>query len=237
MRAISFAAYGGPEVLEVIEVDPPHPGPGEIRIAVHAAGVNPMDWKVRAGLLEQVMPMTLPAGAGLDAAGVVDELGEGVVGVAVGDAVFGSGRATYSEQALLSAWTLMPSELSFQEAAGYPVPVGTALRALDQVGVAAGQTLLVSGASGGVGSAVLQIARDRGINVIATASAAKPGLPPLAGGDRHHLRAGARPAGAGLGSPGCGRGAGPGRIGCHRRPRGADRRAAPGPVHCRLQRS
>ncbi len=170
MRAVRFAAYGGPEVLEVVEMDPPHPRPGEVRIAVQAAGVNPVDWKFRAGVMQQMMPLRLPAGSGQDAAGVVDEIGAGVAGVAVGDAVFGSGADTYSEHALLSAWTLMPPGLSFQEAAAYPVAVGTALRALDQVGVAAGQTLLVSGASGGVGSAVLQIARDRGITVIATAS-------------------------------------------------------------------
>lgn len=171
MRSVRFAAYGGPEVLEVAEVDPPRPGPGQVRIAVRAAGVNPVDWKIRAGLLQQMMPLPLPAGSGQDAAGVVDRIGPGVTGVAVGDAVFGSGSDTYSEQALLSVWALMPPRLSFQEAAGYPAPVATAVRALDQLGVAAGQTLLVSGASGGVGSAVLQLARDRGITVVATASA------------------------------------------------------------------
>lgn len=171
MRSVRFAAYGGPEVLEVAEVDPPRPGPGQVRIAVRAAGVNPVDWKIRAGLLQQMMPLPLPAGSGQDAAGVVDRIGPGVTGVAVGDAVFGSGSDTYSEQALLLVWALMPPRLSFQEAAGYPAPVATAVRALDQLGVAAGQTLLVSGASGGVGSAVLQLARDRGITVVATASA------------------------------------------------------------------
>ena len=102
MRSVRFAAYGGPEVLEVAEVDPPRPGPGQVRIAVRAAGVNPVDWKIRAGLLQQMMPLPLPAGSGQDAAGVVDRIGPGVTGVAVGDAVFGSGSDTYSEQALLS---------------------------------------------------------------------------------------------------------------------------------------
>jgi NADPH:quinone reductase-like Zn-dependent oxidoreductase len=114
--------------------------------------------------------MTLPAGMGLDAAGVVDEVGEGVRGTTVGDAVFGSGTATYAEYAVLSSWTAKPAGLSFEEAAGYPVAVETAIRILNQVGVQPGQTLLVSGAAGGVGSAVLQIARQRGIKVIATAS-------------------------------------------------------------------
>ncbi len=170
MKSMRFAVYGGPEVLEVADVDLPRPGPGQVRIAVRAAGVNPVDWKIRAGLLQQMMPLQLPAGSGQDAAGVVDAVGPGVAGIAVGDAVFGSGSDTYSEHALLSAWEMLAPGLSFEEAAGYPAPVGTAVRALDQVGIAEGQTLLVSGASGGVGSAVLQIARDRGITVIGTAS-------------------------------------------------------------------
>lgn len=171
MKAVQFATYGGPEVLEVVEVEPPHPGPSQVRIAVHAAGVNAMDWKYRTGMMQQFVPLQLPAGTGFDAAGVVDEVGEGVEGLAVGDAVFGSGTGTYSEQAVLTAWAPMPPRLSFAEAAGYPVPVETAVRVLDLVGVGAGQTLLVSGASGGVGSAALQIARARGVTVVATASA------------------------------------------------------------------
>ncbi len=109
---------------------------------------------------------------GLDAAGVVDEVGEGVTDVAVGDRVFGEGADTYAEFAVLSAWAPMPDGLSFAEAAGYPSVVETALRIIDEVGVRPGQKLLVSGASGGVGSAVLQIARERGVTVIGTAGAA-----------------------------------------------------------------
>ncbi len=170
MKAVQFAEYGGPEVLRVVDVDEPHAGAGQIRIAVRAAGVNGIDWKVRAGHMRDMMPLTLPVGTGYDAAGIVDEIGEGVRGVAVGDAVFGNGSATYAEYALLESWHLKPAELSFEEAAGYPIPVETAVRILNQVGVNAGQTLLVSGAAGGVGSAVLQIARHRGIAVIGTAS-------------------------------------------------------------------
>ncbi|GES30205.1 oxidoreductase [Streptomyces angustmyceticus] len=114
----------------------------------------------------------MPAGVGLDAAGVVDEVGEGVDGVEVGDRVFGEGAHTYAEFAVLSAWARMPEGLTFEEAAGYPSVVETALRILREVGVRPGQTLLVSGASGGVGSAVLQIARERGVTVIGTAGAA-----------------------------------------------------------------
>jgi len=88
----------------------------------------------------------------------------------VGDAVFGSGSATLAEYAVLANWAVKPAGLSFEEAAGYPIPVETSIRILDQLGVQPGETLLVSGASGGVGSATVQIARDRGITVIGTAS-------------------------------------------------------------------
>jgi NADPH:quinone reductase-like Zn-dependent oxidoreductase len=175
MKAVQFDRYGDADVLHVAEVEEPHAGPGQVRIKVAAAGVNAMDWKIRAGFLKDMIPLTLPAGLGLDASGVVDEVGDGVDDVAVGDAVFGTGNGTYAEYAVLSYWAAKPDTLSFAEAAGYPSPVETAIRILDQVGVQAGQTLVVSGASGGVGSAVLQIARDRGITVIGTAGPANQG--------------------------------------------------------------
>jgi NADPH:quinone reductase-like Zn-dependent oxidoreductase len=168
MKAVQYAEHGGPEVLQVVEVEEPHAGPGEIRIAVKAAGVNPLDWKLRQGFMPGG---DLPAGTGLDAAGVVDEVGEGVTGVSVGDAVFGFGSSTYAEHAVLSAWAPKPESLSFEEAAGYPAPVETGRRILNEVGVQPGQTLVVSGAAGGVGTAVVQLARARGITVIGTASA------------------------------------------------------------------
>ncbi|MGW3950159.1 NADP-dependent oxidoreductase [Streptomyces sp. NPDC004752] len=172
MKKVSFAEFGGPDVLQLIDAEDPHAGPGQIRIAVRAAGVNPVDWRLREGQVLGAHPIELPAGVGLDAAGVVDEVGEGVEGVEVGDRVFGEGASTYAEFAVLSAWARMPEGLTFEEAAGYPSVVETALRIIREVGVRSGQTLLVSGASGGVGSAVLQIARDRGITAIGTAGAA-----------------------------------------------------------------
>ncbi|MFF0970051.1 NADP-dependent oxidoreductase [Streptomyces sp. NPDC003703] len=172
MKKVSFAEFGGPDVLRLLDAEEPHAGPGQIRVAVRAAGVNPVDWRVREGQILAAHPLELPAGVGLDAAGVVDEVGEGVEGVAAGDRVFGEGSSTYAEFAVLSAWALMPERLTFEEAAGYPSVVETALRIIREVGVRTGQTLLVSGASGGVGSAVLQIARERGITVIGTAGAA-----------------------------------------------------------------
>ncbi|MET8695324.1 NADP-dependent oxidoreductase [Streptomyces bauhiniae] len=172
MRKVSFAEFGGPDVLRLVDAEEPHAGAGQVRIAVRAAGVNPVDWRIREGQVLGAHPVELPSGVGLDAAGVVDEVGEGVDGVEVGDRVFGEGADTYAEFAVLSAWARMPEGLTFEEAAGYPSVVETALRVLREVGVRPGQTLLVSGASGGVGSAVLQIARDRGIRVIGMAGAA-----------------------------------------------------------------
>ncbi|MFE6685833.1 NADP-dependent oxidoreductase [Streptomyces sp. NPDC057743] len=172
MKRVSFAEFGGPDVLQLVDAEEPHAGPGQIRIAVRAAGVNPVDWRIREGQFQKVHPIELPAGVGLDASGVVDEIGEGVEGIELGDRVFGEGTHAYAEFAVLSAWARMPGGLTFQEAAGYPSVVETALRILREVGVRSGQTLLVSGASGGVGSAVLQIARDRGITAIGTAGAA-----------------------------------------------------------------
>lgn len=169
---MSFAEFGGPDVLHLVDAEEPHAGPGEVRIAVRAAGVNPVDWRIREGQILGAHPIELPAGVGQDASGIVDEVGAGIAGVELGDHVFGEGSSTYAEFAVLTAWAQIPKGLTFEEAAGYPSVVETALRIIGQVGVQPGQTLLVSGASGGVGSAVLQIAHDRGITVIGTAGAA-----------------------------------------------------------------
>jgi NADPH:quinone reductase-like Zn-dependent oxidoreductase len=168
MKKVSFAEFGGPDVLRLIDAEKPSAGPGRIRVRVRAAGVNPVDWRIREGQVLGAHPIELPSGVGLDAAGVVDEVGQGVEAVEIGDHVFGEGTSTYAEFAVLSAWAPMPEGLTFEEAAGYPSVVETALRVIREVGVQPGQTLLVSGASGGVGSAVVQIARDRGITVIGT---------------------------------------------------------------------
>lgn len=173
MKAVQFSEYGGPEVLRVVEVAEPHAGPGEIRIAVRAVGVNPSDWKRRAGLYRDFEEVTFPSGVGVEASGVVDEVGSGVANVAAGDAVFGYGANTVAEYALLTHWAQKPEELSFEVAGGLPVIVETASRSLEEVGVKSGETLLVSGAAGGIGSAAIQLARHRGITVIGTASSQK----------------------------------------------------------------
>lgn len=173
MRKISYAQFGGPDVLHLLDdAEEPHAGPGQIRIAVRAAGLKPHDWRLREGQFQATQPIELPAGVGQDAAGVVDEIGDGVEGMQVGDEVLGRGSDTYAELAVLTSWAHLPEGLTFEEAAGYPSVVETALRIIDQVGVQPGQTLLASGASGGVGSALLQICWDRGIRVIGTAGVA-----------------------------------------------------------------
>jgi NADPH:quinone reductase-like Zn-dependent oxidoreductase len=173
VKGVRFSRFGGPEVLEIVELPDPHPGPDEVRIAVHAAGINASDWKKRQGLMDGDLPQTM----GYEAAGVVDELGDGVMGVAVGDRVFGlSGYgAAQAELAVLTAWSPIPSVLDFASAAALPSAVETAARALDQLGVAGGGALLVNGASGNVGGAAVQLAVARGARVIGTASSATHG--------------------------------------------------------------
>jgi NADPH:quinone reductase-like Zn-dependent oxidoreductase/acetyl esterase/lipase len=170
MKAARFTRFGGPEVLEVAEVPEPHAGPGEVRIAVHAAGIGLSDLKKRQGLMGQTLPQTM----GYEAAGVVDELGEGATGVAVGDRVFGfdASGAAQAEVAVLSDWAPIPASLDFAAAAALPAAVETAVRALDHLGVHDGSTLLINGASGSVGSAAVQFAVARGARVIGTANKA-----------------------------------------------------------------
>jgi NADPH:quinone reductase-like Zn-dependent oxidoreductase len=170
MKAIQFNSYGDADKLNLVDVPTPTPQPGEILIRVAAAGVNPIDWKIRSGLMKDIMPVNFPAGIGGDASGTVLALGAGVSDAVVGESVFGVGRSTYAEEAVLTAWAPVPDGVSIEEAAGWGATVETAVRVLDQLGVSAGQTLLVSGASGGVGTAVVQIAIGRGISVVGTAS-------------------------------------------------------------------
>ncbi|SEC42066.1 NADPH:quinone reductase [Streptomyces sp. 3213] len=171
MKAIQFNSYGGAEKLDLVDIPAPTPGPGEILIRVAAVGVNPIDWKIRSGQMEGMIPVDFPSGTGSDAAGTVIALGEGVVDAVVGESVFGVGRSTYAEEAVLTSWAPVPKGVSVEESAGWGAAVETAVRILDQLGLSAGQTVLVSGASGSVGTAVVQIAVGRGISVVGTASA------------------------------------------------------------------
>ena len=163
MRAVRFDAFGGPEVLHVEDIEEPHAGPGQIRIAVKAASVNPIDWKIRAGYMQQVMPLKFPAIPGSDAAGVVDEVGSGVTGTTVGERVFGlSDTGATAERAVLTAWAPVPDAWTPQQAAAAGATSETAIRVLNLLGVRAGSTLLIEGAAGGVGSAAVQLAVARG---------------------------------------------------------------------------
>jgi NADPH:quinone reductase-like Zn-dependent oxidoreductase len=173
VKALQVAEFGPPDVLRVVDVDEPHAGPGQIRVAVRAAGVNPIDWKIRSGATRQFMRVQLPYVPGSDVAGVVDEVGPGVSGVAVGDKVFGSAvRGGSAEYAVMEHFAVKPAGMSWAEAAALPVAVETSVRALKLLGLSAGQTLLINGATGGVGTAAVQLARARDAIVIGTASPA-----------------------------------------------------------------
>jgi NADPH2:quinone reductase len=175
MKAIRVHQFGGPEVLRLEEIPTPRPGPGQVRIRVHAVGVNPVDTYMRAGANPG---LTLPFTPGLDAAGVVEECGEGVVGLPPGTRVYvgGSLSGAYAEQ-LLARTTqihLLPDDITYAEGASLHVPYATAHRALfHRAQARAGETVLIHGASGGVGLAAIQFARAAGLTVIGTAGTAE----------------------------------------------------------------
>ena len=183
MKAAQFSQFGGPEVLEIVDLPDPHPGPGQVRIVVHAAGINATEWKLRKGLLG--FGAGLPQTTGRDVAGVVDEVGEGVTDVAVGDRVFGvsDDGAGAAEFALLTYRAIISPALGFVDAAGLPIALETATRALDQLGVASRTTLLINGATGGIGTTAVQLAVARGARVIGAASAANQSYLSLLGAE------------------------------------------------------
>src|ERR1700722_10154129 len=124
MKAMRFDRLGPPEVLQLADVDEPHPGPGQIRIQVRAAGVNPVDWKIRGGSSRRAVPIALPSIPGLEAAGVVDEVGPGVAGVGAGDEVFGSAvTGAAAQYTVLDHWAVKPAALPWPEAAALPMAV------------------------------------------------------------------------------------------------------------------
>ncbi|MCI3928010.1 NADP-dependent oxidoreductase [Streptomyces sp. AN091965] len=175
MFAVQYHRYGGSEVLCVEEAEEPHAGPGQVRIVVRATGVTPADWYLRTGMLRGIATLDFPHIPGMDAAGVVDEVGEGVTGTAVGDEVFGlvpaadQGGAA-AQYAVLAAWAPKPRSWSSEEAGGAAGNIDTATRVLEALGAAEGMTLLIEGAAGGVGTITAQLARARGLTVIGTAS-------------------------------------------------------------------
>lgn len=172
MRALQFTAYGGPEVLTWADAPVPHAGPGQIRIAVRAASVNPIDWKRLGGAMSGGQPPAGPQYLGNDAAGVVDEVGEGITGISPGDDVFGRGQGTQAESAVLDAWAAKPPSIDWAVAAAAGVAGETSERGLRLLGVKAGDIVFVDGGAGGVGAVAAQMAAALGARVIASASEA-----------------------------------------------------------------
>lgn len=171
MRAIAFYEFGGPDVLQIVDIPIPEPGPGQVRVAVRTTAVNPADWKIRSGALSFGEPV-FPQYPGGEIAGVVDAVGPDVTDVAVGDEVLGWAVAAYAEYTLSNAVAKKPEELSWPDAASLPVAVSAAAKSLAALKIQPGETLLINGASGAVGSMAVQLAAAEGVTVIGTASAA-----------------------------------------------------------------
>ena len=175
VKAFGYRSNGGPEVQEFLDVDMPTPMPGELLVEVRAAGVNPVDWKIRSGLFGNASEGDLPAVLGSEVAGVVRGVGKDVDGFAENDEIFGTvapGSGAFAEYTLVTAGAAArkPPQVSFNDAATLPVAAATAYDGVTQLGLKEGQTLLINGIGGGVGVAAAQIARDLGMNVIGTGS-------------------------------------------------------------------
>ncbi|HZU59219.1 MAG TPA: NADP-dependent oxidoreductase [Actinocrinis sp.] len=175
-KAVRFDRYGGIDVLNVVEVPLPEPGAGEVLVAVKAAGINPGEAKIRTGMMHERWPADFPSGQGSDLAGVVAKLGPGVTGFAVGDEVLGftNRRASHAQFVVVRADELAPKPQNVPwEVAGSLFVAGTtAFAAVRAVELKPGDTVAVSGAAGGVGSLVVQLARRAGAEVIGIASRA-----------------------------------------------------------------
>ena len=195
-RIVQFSSFGPPSVLEIIEVDPPAPGPGKVRVAMRAAGINPADYKVRRGQLMGSKPTTLPGRLGREIAGVIESVGDGVTGFAVGDEVFGIVAGVgLADLVVTNPANLArrPVGLAWEVAGSLPLVGLTAWDSVASQNLTAADTVLVSAAAGGVGNVAAQLALRSGATVIGTASEA----------NHEHLRAlGVIPVGYGPGLAG-----------------------------------
>ncbi|WP_345751113.1 quinone oxidoreductase family protein [Microbacterium rhizophilus] len=174
-KAIRYSELGGPEVLTLTDIPDPEPGPGQVAVRIEAAGVNPIDWKLREGLRPSG-PFAKPRGTGTDGAGHVTAVGEGVDGFRVGDpVVFTGALGAYATDLAVSAEKVFarPAGVSAGVGAALGVPVGTAYQAVRSLAVRADDTLLVHGASGSVGQAAIQFASLAGARVLGTTSDAR----------------------------------------------------------------
>ncbi len=175
MKAIRIHNYGGPEVLTLEDAPTPTPKAGEVLVKIHAASVNPVDWKIREGKMKDFIPTQFPAILGSDFAGVIEAVGPDVTDWRVGQAVFGApaqGSGAYAEYAAAPSQTLAekPKNVDFAQAASLPVAALTAWQGLfDHGRLAAGQSVLIHGAAGGVGMFAVQFAKWKGAKVYATA--------------------------------------------------------------------
>ena len=170
MKAVVLHEYGGPDELKYEEWDDPQAGDGQILIRVTAAGINPIDWKIRSGAMKTFMPLELPAILGYDYSGVVRSVGKGVEGYAEGDKVFGRAAKTYAELLLadLAGLSKLPKGLDPIEAAALPVVLNTGEQLIVQAGkVQSGQTVVITGALGSVGRTAVWVAKKLGAHVIA----------------------------------------------------------------------
>ena len=193
MKAVRFDAYGGIEVLRVEKVPRPEPGDGEVLVRVKAAGINPGEAAIRTGALHERYPATFPSGEGSDLAGVVEAVGPGVSGFAAGDEVAGftNRRGSHAEYVIVEAADLIakPGAVPWEVAGSLFVAGTTAYAAVRAVALEPGDTVAVSGAAGGVGSLVVQLARRAGAEVIGIAGPANHawleqcGVKPVAYGD------------------------------------------------------
>lgn len=178
MKALVYRDFGGNDRFEIAEVDRPHIGPDTLVVRVVAAGINPVDYKIREGYLQGVLDTTLPATPGWDVAGIVEQTGLDTPEFTVGDAVLAYARADVVQHGSIAEYMPVPVRaaahkpegLSFPQAAALPLTGLTALQVLDRVGVGEGDLVLIHGASGGVGSFGVQLARLRGAQVVGTAS-------------------------------------------------------------------
>ena len=167
---VSFSRYGDPDVLAVSQAEVPVPGPGQVLVRVRAVSVNAVDVKIRSGMMDGIMPVEFPVVPGWDVAGVVTAVGEGAA-AGVGDEVFGVAAAGgYSEYALLDRPVAKPAGLSWEAAAAMITVGEAAFRVLKHLGLKKGQTLVILGAAGSVGTVAVQLAVARGITVIGTAA-------------------------------------------------------------------
>ncbi|OEJ29882.1 alcohol dehydrogenase [Streptomyces agglomeratus] len=180
MRAMTYSAFGGPEVLAETRQPRPKCGPGEILVRVRRAAVNPVDWKIMAGGLKDLMEAFFPVVPGWDVAGVVEQVGIDASEFSVGDEVIAYARKDYVHGGTFAEFVTVPvralarrpASLTWDQAAGLPLAGLTAYQVLTRLGTGPGDTVLIHGAAGGVGSLGVQIARTRGARVIGTASPA-----------------------------------------------------------------